>query len=179
MDEVEFPRPSHTAKAIMEDQIAATNTKKPTVFSLKAQMLDQGRTDTVLAATEDLSVRLKIYASGGENELHAHVDEDHIFVILQGSARFYGPDNETVDLKAYQGIMMPKGIWYRFQASSSNECLVMLRIGTPNFQKQGANDRLGMDGEPLVCDSKENRTEPVVFKKGIFFGDTSTAGSLN
>ena len=50
-----------------------------TTFSLKAQMLDQGRTDTVLAATDDLSVRLKVYASGGENGLHAHVDEDHVF----------------------------------------------------------------------------------------------------
>ena len=179
MDEVEFPQPSLTAKAIMEDQVAATNTKTPTVFSLKAQMLDQGRTDTVLAATEDLSARLKIYASGGENELHAHVGEDHVFVLLQGSARFYGPENETVDVKAYQGIMMPKGILYRFQATSKNECLVMLRVGTPNFQKQGANDRLGMDGKSLISDSKENRTEPVVFKDGVFFGETSTAGSLN
>ena len=179
MDEVEFPQPSLTAKAIMEDQIAATNTKTPRAFSLKAQMLDQGRTDTVLAATEDLSVRLKIYASGGENELHAHVDEDHVFVLLQGSARFYGPENETVDVKACQGIMMPKGIFYRFQATSNDECLVMLRIGTPNFQKQGANDRLGMDGNSLISDTKENRTEPVVFKDAVFFGDTSTAGSLN
>ena len=104
MDDTSFPQPSITAKAIMEDQIAATNTKDPTIFSLKAQLLDQGRTDTVLAATEDLSVRLKIYASGGENELHAHVDEDHVFVLLQGSARFYGPDSETVDLNACQGI---------------------------------------------------------------------------
>ena len=179
MDEVEFPQPSLTAKAIMEDQIAATNTKTPRAFSLKAQMLDQGRTDTVLAATEDLSVRLKIYASGGENELHTHVDEDHVFILLQGSARFYGPENDTVDVKAYQGIMMPKGILYRFQATSNKECLVMLRIGTPNFQKQGSNDRLAMDGKPLISDSKENRTEPGMFKDGIFFGDTPTAGALN
>ena len=179
MDEVTFPQPSFTAKAIMEDQIAATNIKTPTTFSLKAQMLDQGRTDTVLAATEDLSVRIKIYASGGENELHAHADEDHVFVLLQGSARFYGPANETVDLKACQGIMMPKGIFYRFHATSKDECLVMLRIGTPNFQKQRTDDRLGMDGKPLISDTKENRTESVVFKDDLFFGDTSTAGSLN
>ncbi len=171
MNDVTFPRPSMTAKDIFEDQVAATVTDRPTVFSLKAQMLEQGRTDTVLAATEDLSVRLKVYASGGENELHTHVDEDHVFIVLQGSARFFGPDDETVDLQANQGIMMPRGLFYRFHATSTDECLVMLRIGSPNFQKQAKDDRLGMNGKPLVGDSKENRTKPVVFKDGVFFGD--------
>ncbi len=171
MNDVSFPRPSITAKAIFEDQVAATRTDRPSVFSLRAQMLEQGRTDTVLAATEDLSVRLKVYASGGENELHTHVDEDHVFVLLQGGARFFGPDGETVDLQAHQGIMMPRGLFYRFEATSTDQCLVMLRIGTPNFQKQPKDDRLGIDGKPLVGDSKENRTQPVVFKDGVFFGD--------
>ena len=90
MNDIAFPKPSMTAKDIFKDQIAATKNDEVTTFSLKAQMLDQGRTDTVLAATEDLSVRLKVYASGGENGLHAHVDEDHVFVILQGSAKFSG-----------------------------------------------------------------------------------------
>ena len=74
MNDIAFPKPSMTAKDIFKDQIAATKNDEVTTFSLKAQMLDQGRTDTVLAATEDLSVRLKVYASGGENGLHAHVD---------------------------------------------------------------------------------------------------------
>lgn len=171
MDDVPFPKPSLSARSIFEDQIAATETTKPTLFSMKAQMLDQGRTDTVLAATEDLSVRLKVYASGGENELHAHPDEDHVFVILQGSARFYGPDGETQDVAANQGFMMPKGMLYRFHATSEDECLVMLRVGTPNFQGQAKDDRIGRDGKPLVGDSTENRTMPVLFKEGVFFGD--------
>ena len=158
-----------SAQAIAKDQIAETNLDAPTVFNLKAQMLDQGWTDTVLAAT-DLSVQIKVYASGGENELHTHVDEDHVFVLLQGSAKFYGPDGETVDLEANQGIMMPKGMLYRFYATSVDECLVMLRIGTPNFQKQLQVDRVGVNGKTLTGDSKENRTKPVFFKDGVFFG---------
>ncbi len=161
--------PSRSSQAIMDDQIAATEIDKPTVFSMKAQLLDQGRTDTVLSATEDLSVRLKVYASGGENELHAHPTEDHVFVLVQGSARFYGPDDETTDLSANEGIMMPKGMLYRFHATSE-ECLVMLRIGTPNYPKQPALDRTGRDGKPLVGDTKENRTVPVIFKDGVYFG---------
>ena len=34
---------------------------------------------------------IKVYASGGENTLHAHNNEDHMFVILQGTAIFHGP----------------------------------------------------------------------------------------
>ena len=163
--------PSTSVKDIVENQIAATETRKPTLFNMKAQMLEQGRTDTVLAATEDLSVRLKVYASGGENELHAHPTEDHVFVILQGSARFHGPDGETQDVEANQGFLMPRGVLYRFHATSTDECLVMLRIGTPNFQKQEREDRIGVDGKPLAGDSKENRQVPAIFKDRVWFGD--------
>lgn len=165
-----FPAPAITAQDIQDHQIAATQTDKPTLFSMQAQMLEQGRTDTVLAATEDLSVRLKVYASGGENELHSHPTEDHVFVVLQGSARFYGPDDETQDVSANEGFMMPRGLFYRFHATSTDECLVMLRVGTPNFQKQGQDDRFGQDGKPMAGDSKANKTVPIVFKYGAYFG---------
>ena len=165
------PKPSQSSNSIIKDQIAATETSKPTLFSMQAQMLEQGRTDTVLAETEDLSGRLKVYAAGGENELHAHPDEDHVFVLLQGSARFYGPEGETQDVLANQGFMMPKGMLYRFHATSTDECLVMLRVGTPNFQGQARDDRIGTDGKPLIGDSKANRTVPVVFKNGVYFGN--------
>ena len=171
MNDIAFPKPSMTAIDILKDQVEATKTDAPTPFSLKAQLLTQGRTDTVLAATEDLSVRLKVYASGGENGLHAHIDEDHVFVILQGSARFFGPNDEEVDLVANQGIVMPKGMLYRFYATSENECLVMLRIGTPNFQKQAENDRVDREGKPVGGDSEANKTVSTIFKDGEFFGD--------
>lgn len=171
MNDIAFPQPSMTALDITNDQIAATNNEAPTLFSLKAQLLDKGRTDTVLAATDDLSVRIKVYASGGENGLHAHVQEDHLFVILQGTARFFGPDEEAVDLGANQGIMMPKGMLYRFYATSEDECLVMLRIGTPNFQKQPKQDRIDAEGNPMGGDSQANKTVPVVFKDDLFFGN--------
>jgi hypothetical protein len=75
-----------------------------------------------------------------------------------------------VDLGAHQGIMMPKGMLYRFYATSENECLVMLRIGTPNFQKQPKQDRVDAHGNLMGGDSEANKTVPVVFKDGEFFG---------
>ena len=86
------------------------------------------------------------------------------------AAKFFGPDEEEVDLGANQGIMMLKGMLYRFYATSEDECLVMLRIGTPNFQKQAKQDRVDKDGNPMGGDSKENKTVPTVFKDGVFFG---------
>ena len=50
---------------------------KPTFFKLEAQLPQQGRTDTPVAASEKMWVVLKTYAVAGENGLHAHPNEDH------------------------------------------------------------------------------------------------------
>lgn len=61
--------------------------KTPSFFHLTAPLPSTGRTNQVLGATDMLSVVLKTYAEGGENELHAHPNEDHVFVVLQGGGR--------------------------------------------------------------------------------------------
>jgi mannose-6-phosphate isomerase-like protein (cupin superfamily) len=141
---------------------------KPTIFRLHAQLLDQGRSNTQLAETDNMWATLKVYASGGENGLHAHPNEDHMFVIMQGSARFFGPNDETVDLGKYQGIMLPAGAYYKF-LSTSEEPLVLLRVGC----QAGTGDpvgRLNINGEPMPGDSKENGRVPVIPKPDAYFG---------
>src|SRR5882672_6575759 len=59
--------------------------KKPSFFKMRAQMLAKGRTNTPLARTDNMWAILKVYASGGENGLHTHPNEDHTFIVLQGS----------------------------------------------------------------------------------------------
>ncbi len=49
-DTAPMTKPSLSSESIAADQIAATEISKPTLFSMKAQMLEQWRTDTVLAA---------------------------------------------------------------------------------------------------------------------------------
>jgi len=61
---------------------------KPAFFKLEAQLPQQGRTDTPVAASDRMWVVLKTYAADGENGLHAHPNEDHTFVVLQGEATF-------------------------------------------------------------------------------------------
>src|SRR5688500_20143468 len=102
--------------------------KKASFFKMRAQMLQEGRTNTLLARTDNMWATLKVYASGGENGLHTHPNEDHMFVVLQGSARFFGPNDETADLGKYQGIMLPAGSYYKFQ-STSEEPLGLMREG--------------------------------------------------
>jgi len=162
-------RPELTDKTIRQRQVELAKNKKPSLFKLKAQLLDQGRTDTVLAATDSMTVRLKVYAEGGENELHAHPHEDHFFVVLQGAAEFHGPDDETVIVGRNEGIMLPKGNLYWFIAQEG-EPLVMLRVGSPNSHMQPPPDRINSKGEPMAGDSPENKTKPVKFKPGAWFG---------
>ena len=141
---------------------------KPTMFRLRAQLLDQGRSNTKLAETDNMWATLKVYASGGENGLHAHPYEDHMFVVMQGTARFFGPNDETADLGKYEGILLPAGSYYKF-LSTSEEPLVLMRVGC-QAGKGDAVDRLNSRGEAMPGDSKENGRVAVIPRPNAYFG---------
>lgn len=138
---------------------------KAETFSLKSQRLSEGRTDRVLAATDQLKLRIKVYAEGGENGLHAHHDEDHSFVVLDGQATFYDKDETSTVVNRYEGIMLPKGTFYRF-LSSGDTNLVLLRVGAG--RRSDGNFRLGLNGVPLT--REENKHIDGVPVEGQFFG---------
>jgi mannose-6-phosphate isomerase-like protein (cupin superfamily) len=140
---------------------------KPTFFHARAQLPDQGRTNIVLGATQTLSVVLKTYASGGENELHAHTNEDHMFYILQGSATFHGPNGETRVVSKNRGILLPRGSFYSFCADE-NEPLVMLRVGTTVDSSTDPLARVGIDNLPLDGFSDANKEVPLVLSEQWF-----------
>ena len=141
--------------------------KKPSFFKMRAQLLEQGRTNTLMAKTDNMWATLKVYASGGENGLHTHPNEDHTFIVLQGKARYYDADGNTTDVGRHEGIMLPAGTYYWFEAISK-EPLVLVRIGCRVGNSDGAG-RLNIRGEPMPGDSKENKREPVVYREGEFF----------
>lgn len=136
-------------------------------FSLGAQLLAQGRSDTTVAQTDLLKLRLKVYASGGENVLHRHPYEDHAFIVLQGEATFHiGVEDEVRVVTKYQGVMLPRGVSYWFQSSAS-ENLVMLRAGAA--EKWPQDGRLAPDGHPIPGGSAENKTVERIPIPGKFF----------
>ena len=141
--------------------------KKATFFKMRAQMLEHGRTNTPLARTDNMWATLKVYASGGENGLHTHPNEDHTFIVLQGSARYYDADGNPTDVGKHEGIMLPAGAYYWFEATSK-EPLVLVRVGCRAGPKD-ASARLNIRGEPMPGDSKENKRVPVVYREGEFF----------
>lgn len=141
--------------------------KELTPFKLKAQLLDQGRSDTNIVKSDNMALRLKVYASGGENGLHTHPNEDHMFLILDGSARFYDKDGNTTDVAKNAGVMLPAGAYYRFEATSK-EPLVLLRVGC-RVGQQGTAGRLDINGNVMAGDSKENKQVPMVVREGAWF----------
>jgi mannose-6-phosphate isomerase-like protein (cupin superfamily) len=116
---------------------SSTATRAQT-FNLTTPYLVQGITSDERARSELLTVLIKVYASGGENRLHAHVHEEHSFIVLEGEATFHldGEGNTRV-LKPYEGVMLPKGTLYRFESTGHGN-LVMLRVGAspPGSPKQ-------------------------------------------
>ena len=102
----------------------------PQVFDVVTQLLSEGRSDVILAGTDRLKIMIKCYASGGENYLHAHTEEDHVFLVLAGSARFWSDHGPIATVSANQGVLIPHGAYYAFQ-SDAPEPLVLLRAGVP------------------------------------------------
>lgn len=118
----------------MDDAKAMTRKLAPAideavVFSMRnLPMLEQGTTYDPLATSENLWAAVKVYASGGENALHSHGGEDHAFIVLQGKATFSFGDGSSRVVRVHEGVMIPRGVQYKFEADEA-ENLVLLRVG--------------------------------------------------
>jgi len=141
-------------------------TIEPQTFQLKTQLLSKGRSDYVLARTDLMSIRIKCYAQGGENVLHAHPGEDHTFIVLAGKAKFFGKDGEVAELTKNRGILLPRGCYYKFR-SCGDEPLVLLRVGAEKEKLKV--DRIGTDGISLPGLSKANKHEDGVPIEGLYY----------
>src|SRR5207248_76251 len=83
---------------LRKEQTMIDTPVKAETFRVRTPLASKGRLDTVLSETEHMQIRIKCYAEGGENVLHAHLDQDHSFVILQGKARFHDGDGSAKEL---------------------------------------------------------------------------------
>ncbi len=146
-----------------------TDEAQATVFTLKeAPVLSKGRFDRVVAKSDGLVARVKVYAEGGENTLHTHLREDHVFLVLAGQATFrLGKEERQVVVNKDEGVLLPGGAYYWFQ-STGDENLVMFRVGVG--KQAGDDDRVGGDGLPLPGGSEKNKHVPGVPVPGKFFG---------
>jgi mannose-6-phosphate isomerase-like protein (cupin superfamily) len=146
------------------------NGKQPQaqVVQLRTQLVREGHTRHLLAETNLMTLRIHCYAPGiGENALHAHTKEDHIFVVLQGTAQFTtGRDGKTVlTASKNQAIVLPAGCYYQF-CNSGDTPLVMTRIGAGPDK---ADQRLNPDGTAIPGRTHEQGAAKPVLIEGAFF----------
>lgn len=124
------------------------STERQMKFSMRdLPMLKQGTTYDPLATAENLWASVKVYASGGENALHSHSTEDHLFVIMQGKATFFFGDGSSTVARQFEGVMIPRNVQYRFEADTA-ENLVLLRVGGGVREVRGV-EKLSAHGTPL------------------------------
>jgi len=144
-----------------------TAAPEPEILTLRTQLVSAGHTKDLLAGTDHMTFHIHCYGpKGGENGLHAHVDEDHVFVVLQGEAQFYGANGLLPVLKKNQALMLPRGAFYSF-ANETDEPLVMIRFGA--MDKTAPGGRLDPQGQPIPGRSKQKGAKPTVFIAGKYF----------
>ncbi|MCH8139784.1 MAG: cupin domain-containing protein [Proteobacteria bacterium] len=113
--------------------------------------------------------RVVCYApnQGEPHGLHAHTDEEHVFVILHGCANFSTIDGDLPQLGKYQALWLPKGCFYEF-ANAGDTPLVMIRFGA-GAEKVLHGRRLTPDGKPIAGRSADKALSEPTFIDGAFF----------
>ncbi|WP_026131596.1 cupin domain-containing protein [Pandoraea sp. B-6] len=165
---VEFAPIANSAKEWREAMAEMAKRKTPSFFHIRAKLPRQGRTNQVLGASPYMNVVLKTYASGGENEIHAHTNEDHVFVVLQGGATFFGPRGETKRVGRNDCVLVPAGALYSFHADE-DEPLVMLRVGAAIDPESDVLARIDEHGQPFDGYSEKNKEVSVILDESRIF----------
>ena len=154
-------------------KLTSQDKPKTALFSLKTPYMKQGRVTQLVAETTNLWIHTKINAEGGENEIHKHMDEDHAFIVLEGQMSVFDESGGETEVKQCQGIMIPKGAYYRYLNTGEGN-LVVIRVGAGiKGQQQGGREmRLGTDGKPVVTGTVQNRNLPPI-ESGEFFAESA------
>lgn len=171
--------PTDTPHAAAGDAIAAK-----LKFSMRnLPLLEGGATMELLGLAPMLWAHSKVYSAGGENALHSHEIEDHVFLVLQGRATFYFADGSSAEVRAFEGVTVPRGVKYCFNAHEAEGNLVLFRVGAalvknsadlhPKFSipVEALQSRSDSQGNYAAGDAKKNgvAAQPTVFKAGAFF----------
>lgn len=139
-------------------------------------LLASGQSTKPLLAAENMWMHSKVYSGGGENALHAHMEEDHVFFVLNGAAEFTFGDGDTLRCDRFEGVLLPKGTMYMFQAQGDDN-LVMLRIGAGRETPSGVKRAFGIDpnadyGNGSIVDEHH---QPILDNKSMQKGKTPAA----
>jgi len=154
-------------------------------FSMRGlPLLDGGATMSLLGNGQHMWAHAKVYSTGGENGLHSHAIEDHLFIVLSGKALFSFGDDSHYEASPFEGVFLRKGTRYKFRAEGG-ENLVLMRVGaaevsmpfdlddTYRVPKEILSARRAPDGSYADGAAKANgaHSEAVVVRAGAFFAE--------
>jgi len=149
-------------------------TLRPTPISLRLPLLAQGMSKHALCSGDNSTMRVHCYSTGmGETHgLHAHPEEEHVFLVLHGRVQFSDLDGKLPTLSVHQGLWIPKGCFYEFY-NPGPEPLVILRFGA---MQKGADESMRLDPEGHFIPGRSSQNpelaRPVVME-GVYFGATA------
>ena len=84
------------------------------------------KTTTQLAKGDILGMAVQVVSKeGGETNLHAHSGQDAVWFVLNGRAKFYGKDGDSVELGPKSALFIPKGVPYWFESASEEPLEIM------------------------------------------------------
>jgi hypothetical protein len=97
--------------------------------------------------------------------------EDHVFVVLEGEAEFFGPKGEVRRVGRNAGVFLPGTAYYSFK-SVGDEPLVMLRVGckTDPDREGGIMARVDLLNAPAPGTYKGQASVGTVLHDDRFFG---------
>jgi mannose-6-phosphate isomerase-like protein (cupin superfamily) len=162
---------------------AGTNTAQQVHISMRGlPLLNRGATMDLLGRGEHMWAHSKVYSSGGENALHSHDTEDHLFLVLSGKALFSFQDESECEAMPFEGVFLRKGTRYKFRAVGEDN-LVLIRVGaatvnnphdvdeTYQVPRELLKQRRAPDGNVANGSASANKTpsEPVEYKPGATF----------
>lgn len=98
------------------------------VAKIHPQIVSRGKKSQSLIRTDILGATVQVVTSGGETNLHAHAGSDAVWMVLGGTATFYGEGDKVVaKIGKNEMLLIPRGTPYWFE-SSDPEPLVILRL---------------------------------------------------
>ena len=155
---------------VSDDRLAELRKIRPQAIDLKIPLLSAGMSRDLLCSGENSTFRIHCYSTGmGEDHgFHAHVEEEHVFIVLHGQAIFSGLDGRLPPTGKNQGIWIPKGCFYEF-INPGPEPLVVLRFGAC---AQSANESLRVTPEGDQIKGRASKHPELAVPKvmeGMFF----------
>jgi oxalate decarboxylase/phosphoglucose isomerase-like protein (cupin superfamily) len=141
--------------------------RDPEILSLRTQLVSKGHTKKLLAQTDMMTLHIHCYApKGGENGLHTHVKEDHVFLCLQGEAQFSGLNGPLAPLKKHQAVFIPRGCFYSFSNETDEPCILARFGASPDGY---SSERIDPQGKPIAGRSKKVGAPVPVLIDNAFF----------